>query len=252
MKVLVVCPTYGRVPFLNRMLASFLAQDYGDKHLVIVNDDKNITLECDYENVTCINLNKQILLPQKRNLAIGLGYYDVIMQHDDDDIFLRNRISNHVKKYKENPHIWMYHNYNAYIVYGDTFKPFGASPANAASYLRSAWYAVRGYENLENFAEDLEFFEKMPNKLIENDVEDYVYNWGGVNYHTSCLVGESIQERAYKQLEEMNLLGKTYKIQPDFIMLNKFYRLHDEWVETKKEQKVIHTELGQFKLCLTQ
>lgn len=40
MKVLIVCPTFGRLPFLGRMLASFLSQDYSDKRLVLINDDK--------------------------------------------------------------------------------------------------------------------------------------------------------------------------------------------------------------------
>ena len=75
MKTLVVCPTYGRIPYLNRMLSGFLHQTYNDKHLVIVNDDVNVELCCNEPSVTCINLNRKILLPQKRNIAIGLGYH---------------------------------------------------------------------------------------------------------------------------------------------------------------------------------
>ena len=36
MKVLVVVPTYGRLPFLGRVVVSFLSQTYEDKELVII------------------------------------------------------------------------------------------------------------------------------------------------------------------------------------------------------------------------
>jgi glycosyltransferase involved in cell wall biosynthesis len=58
MKVLLVCPTYGRIPYLGRMVASFLSQNYDDKHLVIVNDDSNVELCCDIKNIIVININK--------------------------------------------------------------------------------------------------------------------------------------------------------------------------------------------------
>ena len=54
MKTLIIMPTYGRIPFLNRALASFLKQNYDDKTLVIINDDNNIELKCNYKNVVCI------------------------------------------------------------------------------------------------------------------------------------------------------------------------------------------------------
>jgi glycosyltransferase involved in cell wall biosynthesis len=79
MKVLVVMPTYGRIPFLNRALASFLSQTYDNKELVIINDDKNVELKCEYPNVICINLNKKILIGQKKNLATNVGYHDLYM-----------------------------------------------------------------------------------------------------------------------------------------------------------------------------
>lgn len=252
MNVLVVCPTYGRIPFLGRTLASFLSQDYDDKHLVIVNDDKNVTLKCEEKNVTVVNMNRQFLLPQKRNLAIGLNYADLIMQHDDDDIFLQGRISKHVKVFQENPHIWMYMKKNCYIVHGDSFELFPGAPVNSGSYLRSAWHAVGGYANEKNHAEDFEFYYKMPN-LMHDDNEDldYVYNWGGVNYHTTCIDDKTIQQRAYEQLIELDLVGKTFTIEPDFDMLAKFARL-DELYRESGNQTVKHTEMGKFDICSKQ
>jgi len=70
MKVLVICPTYGRLPLLGRVLASFLDQDHTDKELIFINDDKNVQLTCDIENVHVLNLTKKITLGSKRNIDV--------------------------------------------------------------------------------------------------------------------------------------------------------------------------------------
>lgn len=249
MKTLVVCPTYGRIPYLNRMVASFLSQTYDDKHLVIINDDKNVEICCDNSQITCINLNKKILLPQKRNIGVMLGYYDLIMQYDDDDIFLPNRISNHVQKHTENPNIWYYWNMSSYIVYGDKFEIAGCSP-NHSSFLKKSWFAVGGYANNENIGDDMEFFYKIPNcfKMEENDpnLADYVYNFGGVNYHASYEKDVRIDEIAYNQLSEMNLIGKKYWIEPDYEEYNKFLMLENLYKEKKESLVINHIEQGKI------
>lgn len=249
MNTLVVCPTYGRIPFLNRMFASFLSQTYDDKHLVIVNDDENVEICCDYDRVTCINLNRKILLPQKRNIGVSVGYADLILQHDDDDIFLPDRISNHVNKHLEYPNIWMYRNDASYIIYGDKFKLESNSP-NTASYLRSAWYAVGGYAHHQNIAEDQEFYYKMGHKMVERDESktDYVYNWGGVNYHMSFEKDITVEEKAFNQLKELNLLDKKYYIEPDFDEYEKFKRLDAEYRRVKHDLDVQHVELGKIEI----
>lgn len=247
MKVQVVCPTYGRIPFLGRMLESFMCQTYDDSELVIVNDDPNVELCCDYDDVICINLNKKLLLPQKRNVGIGAGYGDLIMQFDDDDIFLPNRIANHVQRHMENPEKWFYRNEASYIIYGNEFKLDSCSP-NAASYLRSAWYAVGGYNNDRNIAEDQEFFYKMPHRLIERDEDrcDYVYNWGGVNYHMSFAKDQDVEKKAHDQLKSLGLVGKKYWIEPDCAMFRNFCMLDNKYRKTKQNSFVTHGELGQF------
>lgn len=247
MKALVVCPTYGRIPFLNRMLASFLSQDYDDKELVIVNDDVNITLKCDHSNVTCINMNRKIILPMKRNIGNGLGYHDIIFQHDDDDIFLPSRISNHIKKYEDNPDITMYRNLEAYTTQDNMFMLGGASPTSA-SYRKSAWYDVGGYRNNATIAEDLEFFDKMPNKLVDRDLNrvDYVYNWNGVSCHATSATDKDTEEFAYSQLARMGILGSYYWIEPDYDEYSKFLKLDTIFRRLKKKIPIKHLELGKI------
>ena len=251
MKTLVTCHTYGRIPYLNRMLAGFISQTYDDKHLVIINDDRNVELCCNNDQVTCINLNKKILLPQKRNMGIMLGYYDLIMQYDDDDIFLPNRISNHVKKHIENPDIWYYWNKSSYIVYGDKFELAGCSP-NHCSFLRKGWFSVGGYANNQNIGDDMEFYFKIPEEFKKEENEnnpelaDYVYNFGGVNYHTSYEKDQTIDEIAYNQLLEMNLINKKYWIEPDYEEYNKFLILENLYKEKKETLQVKHIDQGKI------
>lgn len=226
MKALFICPTYGRIPFLGRMLAGFLRQTYDDKHLVIINDDKNVELCCDYDDVTCININKKVLLDVKRNIGACFGNYDLIFPQDDDDIAMPNRIANHVKKFQENPEISYYHNSAGYGTTWDEFKT-GSSGMNACSYTRKAYHEVGGYTFFKNFGEDTNFFGKMRNKISEHDKSnmDYVYNWGGIYNHLSCSDENKIIEFAHAQLVDLDLVGKKYWINPDFSEYEKFLRL---------------------------
>lgn len=249
MKTLIVCPTYGRIPYLNRVLASFLSQTYDDKHLVIVNDDKNVDLCCAHKQVTCINLNTKLLLPQKRNVGIMMGYHDLIMQFDDDDIFLPNRISNHVQKHIENPEILYYWNATSYMIYGDKFLISSCSPTHS-SVMKKIWFEVGGYANKLNVGEDYEFFYKLPNHLKKEEQNaasaDYVYNYGGINYHATFSNDDTIDQIAYDQLVEMNILNKKYWIEPDYEEFNKFITLESIYKQKQEDLIVKHVSQGKI------
>ena len=249
MKTLLITPTYGRIPFLNRLVASFCRQDYDDKELVIINDDRNVQICCETKNVTCINLNKKILVGQKRNLAITLGFHDLYLPHDDDDIFLPNRISNCVKKHLEHPETFLYHNTLSYLVYGSEFKVSSSGPS-CISFTREGWFDGGGYAHTMNAGEDQEFLNKIKNKLTEEDKEniDYVYNFSGLNYHLSCHSDKTIEEIAYNQLVEMNLLNSKYYIEPDFIEYDKFVELDGIYKEKQVSISITHFSLGKIKI----
>lgn len=248
MKALIIVPTYGRIPFLNRMLASFLSQNYEDKELVIVNDDKNVTLCCEYPKVTCINLNKKILVGQKRNIATNLGFYDIMIPYDDDDIMLPNRITNCVKKHIENPEIDCFHNQSSYILYGNEFLISDSGPSTL-SYTKKGWFACKGYNHPLNKGEDQKFINDLPNKLIIKDKEliDYVYNYGGINYHLSGNNDTDIEKIAYHQLKEMNLLGQKYFITPDYEEYNKFLKL-EKMFKNNESFFIQHVSLGKINI----
>lgn len=242
MKALVVCPTYGRIPYLGRMLASFLSQDYDDKELVIINDDKNVELCCDYKNVRVINYGARLTVAHKRNIGVSIGNHDIIFPMDDDDIFLSNRMSNHISKYGN---ITAYRNSACYVIYGNQFITGGSSP-NAVSYLKKSWLKIGGYKMLDDIrADDTHlYFELRDNGGLHevNDADDidFVYHFGGVNYHLSSTPQENIEKIAYQQLQRMDLVGEKYWIEPNYHQLKKITDLVDLFKTNKENIKIIH------------
>lgn len=249
-KIVVACPTYGRIPFLRRMLASFLRQTYTNKHLVIVNDDKNVTLKCSYPNVSVINMDEKVILPVKRNISCDYMDCDIITQHDDDDIFYPTRLHNHANKYKIMD-IPAYKNVSSYLLFGNEFyfKKYTSSP-NDISYLKKTWIEVGGYQHPQTIGEDQEFFDKLKDiEILDMPKEaDYVYNWGGINYHASYETDDTIVDKAEIQLKKMGIFGGTYEIYPDFTQYDKFVRMINYCGYSDKKVEVEHIDLGKLNI----
>ena len=114
-KVLIAVPTYGRPSYLPRLIASFKKINYNNKKLLIINDDERVKYKLDKEDkeIDICNLDLHLNLSVKRNLFASWDW-DIYMPLDDDDMFLPERINNHVKKYEENPDIVCYRNEPAY------------------------------------------------------------------------------------------------------------------------------------------
>jgi glycosyltransferase involved in cell wall biosynthesis len=93
-----IMPTFNRRPFLPLALAAFLAQDYPNKELIIVDDGEDQVLDC----VRGLNPVRHISLPQrasigrKRNLACQSARGSIIAHWDDDDWYGVGRLSHQV------------------------------------------------------------------------------------------------------------------------------------------------------------
>jgi glycosyltransferase involved in cell wall biosynthesis len=243
MKVLIICPTYGRLPFLGRVLASFLDQDYVDKELLFINDDKNVRLTCNIENVHVINLNKKITLGSKRNIGVSFGHYDLYMHYDDDDVFLPGRISNHVQKHIDNPDIFFYWNSAAYFLSDREFSLQSCS-SSACSIKRTGWVECGGYSDITK-GEDVDFYSRVKNKLVDREINtvNYVYCWGGLNYHATYSEEKDMINEADK-INKQYSINSQYEIIPDWDGYCKFVELSEIYQKTKTSINISHKKLG--------
>jgi glycosyltransferase involved in cell wall biosynthesis len=250
MKALVVTPTYGRIQYLPRMLASFISQTWEDKHLVIINDDKNIILRCSYPNVSVVNLKDKLLIPQKRNIGNSLIDCDIIFPYDDDDILLPDHISNHMKQY-ELYDIMGYRNNAAYVIYNNKFTR-AASPTTDISYKKILWESVKGYRAEYNIGEDIHFFESLHDVKIVNNPEesDYVYVWSGVNYHGTYALDNDVDKVAHEYLKTHDLIGKEYWIEPDFEEYHRFISIRDHFEAFSKPVEVEIVDNGKIRTTM--
>lgn len=242
MKALAVCSTYGRIPYLGRLLSSFTNQTYDDKHLVIINDDKNVELCCSRKDVTILNCNQRLTLSDKRNIGISIGTYDIIFPFDDDDIYLPNRMVNHIQHYDSD--VNAFKNTSAYIIYGDKFQDYDSSGLNNdISFRQSEWRRIGGYTT-DNIYEDLDLNQRIEGMKVTtcHQCKDFVYQFGGVNYHLSNkpMQFSSFEEIAYKQLESLGLIGKKFWIEPDFEQYNNIMLLKNLFDKEKKELTIKH------------
>ncbi len=231
MKVLTICPTYGRLPYLGRLVASFLSQTHIDSELVIINDDPNITLRFDHDRVTIVNINKKHLLDVKRNIGAIMGRnYDLIMPLDDDDIFLPEQIAYHVRMFQENPNIDLFKNSDCFVVYKDFFTQ-GICSGNAIAYTPDAYLKHGAYNFFnKNSSGDAEFYKKFTNKLAVHDFENtqFVYNFCRSTYHLSYIDEKKLESIAESQRIELGCHG-NFDIVPDFDEYNKFITLSNRF-----------------------
>lgn len=250
MKALVVCPTYGRLPYLGRLLSSFLNQTYDDKHLIIINDDNNVVIDCDYDNVSVLNCTKRLSVGEKKNLGASYGHYDIIHPWDDDDIFYPNRLENHMKQYLDDSVI-AYRNFSSYILHGNKFTT-SEGGVNSKSYRKKQFFELGGYETVINFGEDQELHWKLVRsggfKLETNDEErDFLYGFGNSNYHLSCGVsGKSIEVIARQQLLDMCFLNKRFTIEPDEEQYNIYLTLDRMYKNNPTDITLRHTTNGKI------
>lgn len=89
MKILCICPTYGRPQLVRNALACFLAQSHPDKFLVIVDDAGQIA-EQRGDNWAVLPLpERSPSLPLKYAAAVeAFPEFDAVSIWDDDDIYL--------------------------------------------------------------------------------------------------------------------------------------------------------------------
>jgi hypothetical protein len=141
------------------------------------------------------------------------------------------------------------------MLYGNEFNVNSNYCHNSISFLKSEWYRVGGYT--DNYVhEDVDFHDKLEVVLDQDPTNiDFCYNFGGLNYHLSSNTEnrqahhESIEDIAYQQLQDLNLVGKKFWIEPDFEQYNNFMLLDKIFKE--KQQPLLIKHIGDAKIDIS-
>ena len=235
-RVLVAVPTYGRPQFLPRIIANFDRLQYANKKLVIINDDPRTKYSFNpdsfnqaWNNVNIINLENETPMPisKKRNLFLDWDW-DIIFYLDDDDVFLPDRIDNHIKIYNKDPDIDVVKNTCFYITYGGALASCSGLCTMNFSITRDGVDKAGCFdENIIGSGEDTDWWDKIYNScnihyFEDLNLADYVYWFSGSNYHASNFLEGNNQEEIdhlsdhIKRYLSNNKYEKHINLLPDY------------------------------------
>lgn len=191
-KCLVAVPTFRRPQFLPRILACFDRLNYTNKKMVIINDDPDTKfIYNDDPRVEIINIDRQLQLSVKRNM-FNCWDYDFIFPLDDDDLFLPDRLTNHINVYMSNGNtIDLYRNTSCYLVFANKLQLAPKSSFTNSSYSKAGFFKAGGYtsyeqSNLDDASLRINFTTKCKCHIIQDDAKiDFVYDYGGSRYRNT-------------------------------------------------------------------
>lgn len=208
MTPLAVCvtPTYGRFHLLQEMLWCWVNQTYENKQLLIVNDQPNVTIECEVPGVTVMNVPERFAgLGAKRNFMAKHLPDDArfVVTMDDDDLFLPDHIRRLVNRLGGTPPLTRSKNKvtyvaedNVYALSNTTWPCYGASCFHASDF-RSFWM-----QDIYTWGEDVEMMRRHKVTCVEVDdgVSSFVYRRGMGVVHASEHVGMVYQDPYHQAL----------------------------------------------------
>ena len=89
-----IMPTYGRPDYVAESVAMFLAQDYPNKELIVLNDCAGQVFTGEFPDVRLINEpSRSRTIGEKRNRCVSMASGEVVAVWDDDDVYLPWRLS---------------------------------------------------------------------------------------------------------------------------------------------------------------
>lgn len=202
-----VCPTFGKVKHLNEAVQSFLIQTYPNKELIIFNNYDAIDIVFDHPQVKVINYKGTITgnTAECRNLGNQYASGEYIMTWDDDDIYLKDRISIMVNNTKTVGCIA-----GAYYSEGNEIIKVQIKFLSN-SLIKRDYLLANPYKDGD--ADDQYMYNKLSSTKelsylvhIFNE-QQYIYRWATDTYHISGAVGMTLEENRNKMIKWANSLG---------------------------------------------
>jgi glycosyltransferase involved in cell wall biosynthesis len=175
MKVTCICPTANRPHLLVKCIHCFLAQDYPDKELIILDDGKE---RFEYRWHLPRNIRYIYKGPQRRSIGAKLNALvdestaDIICRIDDDDWSAPTRISEQVAVLEDNTAFTGYYSYLLYDERYDAVYRYYQSPryASGSSFMfRASVWCEEKFDELCVTGSDNRFVETHQLKLKATD-----------------------------------------------------------------------------------
>ena len=224
------CSTYGRPKhLLENSIQCFLEQDYeGPKELVIFNDFSEQELVFDHPEVRIINHPERIKpLGRKFNMNIELCRYDILATWEDDDFFLRNRLSFGLANMKDG----VFHTQDGFLEKSKGIIEIAGNFFHSQHiFTRELFKKIGGYKEIDQCSLDIDLIEAIKKELGEysmslSNVNDYsyIYVWAeSGSYHGSGLgegnrtisdsAAEKVQEQVAKGVVRVGKVALTPKL----------------------------------------
>jgi hypothetical protein len=224
-KCLVAVPTYGRPQFLPRILACFKRLKYTNKKLLIINDDPSCRYIYDDPEVDIVNIDKHLQLSVKRNLFASWDF-DIMFPLDDDDLFLPDRLTNHVEQYIQYPNIDLYRNKVNVLLTNKVITTGQGGAFTNSSFSRDGYFKSMGYTGFTQANQDdislRSNFKKRCNVKIEQNWSkcDFVYQIMDGRYHVTYIKDVIVDDSV---IEKSKITGD--------IVLSVDYKTYDDIVE---------------------
>jgi hypothetical protein len=186
------CSTYGRPKrILENSIQCFLEQDYrGPKELVILNDFDKQELIFEHPEVKIINHPERIVpLGKKFNYNVDLCKYNILATWEDDDVFLKNRLSYSY----DNMINGIFHTHNAYYEISEQNIVVAKNIFHSTHmFTRDLFNMARYNESEDSCSLDISIMSKFRN-LVGEYTQDvgisdifYIYVWAcSKSYHGS-------------------------------------------------------------------
>jgi len=255
-----ICVTYGRASNVEQAIAMFLAQDYPNKRMVILNTFPRQTLLGSRGDVLIVNCKERpSSMGACRNLAIEVAEEGVLCVWDDDDQYSSRHLSTIAKHFTEGVE-WVWLDKMFFCERNRITKITTGSP-NCFAFTKQIWKQVGGYPDV-NTGEDRQAMAKFNAfrgvRVALNPEEiTFAYGWATGDYHVSgygfdepgaptgyAKVGELIEQKAAAGLIPVGeiVLKPELRIDPDAMIAEWLSNNHH--VSNKESNDVCIVQLG--------
>lgn len=222
------CATYGRSKsMLENSIQCFLDQDWsGQKELIIFNDCKYQKFIYQHPQVKIVNIDERIpILGKKFNETVKLCSYEYIATWEDDDTFLKNRLTYSFNNLKNNT---VFHTYDGFIERKNKQIKQTTGYFHSTHLMhKNLFYDIGMYNESDTRGIDIQLMDKIKNKvprystkITEKSNIFYIYNWLLDSYHASSStleqhkISQTIEKQTIQKIDKGYLESGDIYLQP--------------------------------------